>query len=260
MPSLIPHKAQKELLSKLLHRDLADLRHKTNLHLHHRLPYQATLPEIGRSFDTDVNSFFNMSPESSELFLPINAEVHKPLNISQFLCRKLRWLTLGGQYNWTEKRYPAEEPPLLPEDVARFVHTLFPCMKPEAAILNVYTPGDTLSIHRDVSEESDNALVSISIGCDGLFVAGLDTESKDDSSYLVVRLRSGDAVLMSGQARFAWHGIPQIIPDTCPPGLRDWPAISASDDVEHAGKGAWEAWRGWMSNKRINLNVRQMRD
>ena len=149
--SLIPEDAQRILLLRLLHRDLADQRHKTNVHLHHLLPYHAaerSLPGV------PCESFFNMSPESPELFVPFDGAIHKHPTVWQFLRRKLRWLTIGGQYNWTEKKYPAEKAPSFPEDIANFVHHIFPSMKPEAAILNVYTPGDTLSVHRDVSEES----------------------------------------------------------------------------------------------------------
>lgn len=257
IPSLIPEDAQRVLLSKLLHRDLADQRHKTNVHLHHVLPYHAAEHSLPK---TTCDSFFNMSPESPELFTPIDEAIHKHLTVSQFLERKLRWLTLGGQYNWTAKKYPAEKAPSFPEDIANFIHHIFPFMKPEAAILNVYTPGDTLSVHRDVSEESDKELVSISFGCDGIFVIGLDSEKGEEPKCVAVRLHAGDAVVMSGPARFAWHGVPQVIRNTCPDSLRDWPAIADVESITPVREDPYGAWRGWMSNKRINLNIRQMKD
>lgn len=257
IPSLIPEEAQKVLLSKLLHRDLADRRHKTNVHLHHLLPYDAAKRGLPK---TTCDSFFNLSPESPEPFLPIDEEIHKRLTVSQFLERKLRWLTLGGQYNWTEKKYPADKAPPFPEDIANFIHQLFPLMMPEAAILNLYRPGDTLSVHRDVSEESDNELVSISFGCDGIFIVGLDSEKGEEPKCVVVRLHSGDAVIMSGPARFSWHGVPQVLRNTCPGSLRDWPAIPDGESISPVRGNAFEAWRGWMSNKRVNLNIRQMQD
>lgn len=89
-------------------------------------------------------------------------------------------------------------------------------MKPGAAILNVYTPRDTLSVHCDVSEESDNELVDISFGCNGSLVIGLDSEKDESSRCIVLRLHSGDAVLMSGPARSAWHDVPQFIRSNLP--------------------------------------------
>lgn len=263
IPSLLANEVQRALLSKLLHRDLADQQHKTNVHLHHHLLYHPTQAPSHDSPEKSLNSshasFFNMSPISSESFLPVDPSVHKPLTVSQFLNRKLRWVTLGGQYDWTRKCYP-DENPLFPTDIAAFVQCLFPEMKAEAAIVNIYTPGHTLSIHRDVSEDSTNGLVSISLGCDAIFVVGVGSEEHGDAKFLTVRLRSGDAVFMKGSARFAWHGVPQIISGTCPEWLQDWPAKPNTEGVDDGCNGMYEAWRGWMSNKRINLNVRQMRD
>lgn len=181
---------------------------------------------------------------------------------------------MGGQYDWTQKKYPSERPPTFPQDLADLIEGLFPEMKAEAAIVNIYSPGDTLSLHRDVSEESDKGLVSISLGCDAIFIVGLQTKRDDSSSDLngdsnkvrvektadpehnaiAVRLRSGDAVFMSREARFAWHGVPQIIPGTCPAYLEDWPSGTGNDTRQY------DHWKGWMNYKRINLNVRQMRD
>ena len=170
-------------------------------------------------------------------------------------------MTLGGQYDWSTKEYPKERPPSFPKDIGDLVQSAFPDMKPEAAIVNVYSPGDTLSLHRDVSEASSQGLVSISIGCEAIFLVGIEDGVK--SIYLAVRLRSGDAVYMSGASRFAWHGIPRIIPDSCPSWLAAWPAVPAlpaTADQRGPSIDGYEGWRDWMVSKRINLNVRQMFD
>lgn len=256
-----------------MHQTLADERHKTNVHAHHRIPYDAThrasstvavpFGDAYSSSNLQFNpSFFNILPESSELFLPLDPSAHEAIKISQFLRRKLRWLTLGGQYDWTKKAYPKEDSPPFPGDIASLAHSIFPEMRPEAAIVNLYSPGDTLSVHRDVSEESDKGLVSISLGCDGVFIAGFENgDNGIHPAHLAVRLRSGDAVYMSGQARFAWHGVPQIIPKTCPGWLSEWPAANKLDtDFAKKGRDYYEGWRGWMLDKRVNLNIRQMKD
>jgi hypothetical protein len=76
-------------------------------------------------------------------------------------------------------------------------------------------------------------------------------------NVLALRLRSGDVVYMSGKSRFAWHGVPKVIPGTCPEWMQEWPAGDRDVDVD-CSSGEFEAWRGWMASKRINLNVRQM--
>jgi alkylated DNA repair protein alkB homolog 1 len=202
--------------------------------------------------------------------------------MAQFLERKLRWVTLGGQYDWTKKQYPQESPPPFPPDIADLLQGIFPEMKAQAAIVNLYSPGDTLSMHRDVSEKCDNGLVSVSLGCDCVFVVGIEMEpehgsgdeemtqgtmgvnneqeSRKEVNMLALRLRSGDVIYMSGKARFAWHGVPKIMSGTCPEWLREWPAprLTESNIKYESGFETFESWRGWMASKRINLNVRQM--
>ena len=265
IPSLLCGQAQERLLSILLHDNLANQRHKTNVHLHHRIPYYATLLKTcgasERKEDGFVPSFFRISPDSTEkLFTPLDEVVHNPFTVSQFLSRKLRWLTLGGQFDWTGKRYPLEDEPPFPTDIGNFISSLFPYMKPQAAIVNIYRPGDVLSVHRDVSEESDNALVSFSLGCEAILVAGLHYMEGEKPRSVAIRLCSGDAICLSGQARFAWHGVPQVLQGTSPDWLRNWPADANTDVLSADSPQRYEAWRGWMLNKRVNLSVRQIRD
>ncbi|KAM5436464.1 hypothetical protein MferCBS31731_005742 [Microsporum ferrugineum] len=246
IPSILPPQVQRALLSKLLHLDLSDQRHQTNLHLHYNVTYPDASCLSGVGNATDRPSFFEDSLSRS--ILPKDSSIHSPLTVQSILSRKLRWMTLGGQYNWSEKRYPASPPPPFPLDISHLLQTIFPATQPEAAIVNVYSPGDTLHIHRDVSEECDTGLISISFGCEGLFTIS----HTDNSNLAAIRLRSGDAVYMGGASRVSWHGVPRIIPDTCPVWLRDWPGDASED-------GRFQQCKGWMAAKRVNLNVRQMK-
>ncbi|KFX96857.1 hypothetical protein O988_05137 [Pseudogymnoascus sp. VKM F-3808] len=246
LPSFLPSQVQRELLSRLLHRDLSDPEHLTNVHMFHDVPYPKSVSTSGEQ-QSETPSFFSYSPKSKTVFNPKDPSIHKPLTMSKFMEKSLRWITLGGQYDWTNKVYPDEAPPAFPTDVKDLLEGIFPEMKAQAAIVNLYSPVDTLSLHRDVAEESDNGLVSVSLGCDCLFVVGL---GRDPSDSIAVHLRSGDALLMSKESRFAWHGVPKILPNSCPTYLASWPA----EDNQY------EEWRNWMKNKRINLNVRQMFD
>lgn len=256
MPSWLSEDDQRHLISRLLHRDLSDRQHQTNLHKHYHVPYDALLSRVRLGHDLVGLSFFDQPAESDLAFEPIDPKVHKVLSIGQVLNKKLRWITLGGQYDWTAKAYPDETPPGFPADIAGMIRTAFPDTNPEAAICNVYSPGDTLSLHRDVSEQAHTGLVSISIGCDALFVVGLgegegDEDAQVRSRHVVVRLTSGSTVYMSGPSRHAWHGVPRVIEDTCPKGLASWPW---KQDEE----GRFAGWQGWLGGKRVNLNVRQM--
>lgn len=166
VPNLITPSIQKILVSRLVHRDLSQPHHQTNMHLHYDLPYPERDTTTG-----EPQSFFSYPPESKTTFTPKDPSVHKPLSMKQVMERKLHWVTLGGQYDWTNRVYPDEKPPGFPADISGFLEALFPETQAQAAIVNFYSPGDTMMMHRDVSEESDKGLVSISLGCDSLFSA-----------------------------------------------------------------------------------------
>lgn len=256
IPSMFPPTVQIELLSRLFHRDLSNKDHQTNIHLHYDVTYPGEAQEAGvadgpTSPDpgqprSQFSSFFADDP--ARVIYPKDPETHKPITVQNLLEKRLRWITLGGQYDWTAKAYPEGPPPPFPNDVGEMLRAAFPETEAQAAILNVYSAGDTLSAHRDVSEECDVGLISVSFGCDGLFMISHD----DGVGCAIIRLRSGDAVYMNGASRFAWHGVPKVLSDTCPNWLADWPSFSETDASQY------ELWKGWMSGKRVNLNVRQM--
>jgi alkylated DNA repair protein alkB family protein 1 len=69
--------------------------------------------------------------------------------------------------------------------------------------------GDTLNGHVDDTERClAHPLVSLSLGCDAIFLMG--TASKDDPPTALL-LRSGDALVLSGPARQCYHGLPRIL-------------------------------------------------
>lgn len=232
-PQIFSSSIQCEMLNQLFHEELSKKQHNTNLTMF----YDVSYPPYAQSF-------FHLDQHSTHE--PLDPCMHKPISTTQMLEKHLRWVTLGGQYDWTNKQYPQEKAPQFPTRLKRLIKGIFPQIEPQAAILNLYSPGDTLSLHRDVSEECDRPLVSISIGCDALFLVA----NLDGSKYQIVRLHSGDAVLMGGQSRYAWHAIPKVLAGTCPDDLQDWPAASNS---------SYAHWKGWLAGKRINLNVRQMK-
>lgn len=82
-----------------------------------------------------------------------------------------------------------------------------------------------------------------------------------DPKTLLLRIRSGDVVVMSGESRWAWHGVPKIFADGCPKELANWPDVATDHnhvETENLSREGLEKWKGWMKSKRINLNIRQM--
>ncbi|KAF8420213.1 hypothetical protein EV426DRAFT_634156 [Tirmania nivea] len=254
VPSLLPFSSQKALLSRLWMRDLSNPLHKTNLHLHYHIPYP----------NCETSSFFGYDDPEKVLLPSKDPATHKPLTVAQMLGKRLRWMTLGGQYDWTRKVYPemdtteARDLVPFPHDTATLIHSIFPNLNPQAAISNLYTPGDSLSPHRDISEASSAPLASISIGTDAIFIIGLSKGSpvanEEEERILVVRIKSGDVILMGGESRWAWHSVPKIVPTNVGAKynpLDEWPGPE---------DGVNKLWAGWMNNRRVNLNVRQMWD
>jgi alkylated DNA repair protein (DNA oxidative demethylase) len=83
---------------------------------------------------------------------------------------------------------------------------------PEACLVNLYGPEAKMGLHQDRDEQDFNApVVSLSLGDTCLFRIG-GTKRSDPTRSL--RLASGDAVVLGGEARLAFHGVDRIIPGT----------------------------------------------
>jgi alkylated DNA repair protein alkB family protein 1 len=244
------------MIDRLLHRDLSNPLHKTNIHHDYEVPYPPISPEISQPL-----SFFTLPGSSkTNIFTPLNPlSNHKPLNIVQVLQKKLRWLTLGSQYDWTTRSYPAVSPTPFPQDIAALVTTLFKnAFTPESGVVLLYSAKDYMPVHRDVSEECQRGLASFSLGCDGLFIVARDKYPGEDDAnedreqeMVVIRVRSGDVVQMDGETRWSWHAMPKIMGGTCPEWLSEWP-------VREGGRKEYERWKGFMQGKRLNISCRQV--
>ena len=167
------------------------------------------------------------------------------------LIRKMRWVTLGYQYDWTLKEYIWEASlipfPKLLRDICQTVCSLlgWPQYVPEAGILNYYQVKDTLTGHVDRSEENDSApLISFSFGLDAIFLLGGPTR---EDAVVPFRLRSGDILIMSNECRRNYHGVPRILEGTNPAEL-----LESGTAVED------KVLSSLMKDARINLNVRQV--
>eukprot|EP00731_Ephydatia_muelleri_P027395 Em0019g268a len=144
----------------------------------------------------------------------VSKDVSKMPNHSDLL-HKLHWVTLGYHYDWTAKVYHMEHRSPFPEDMAKLSTFIldvagFPNFVPEAAIVNYYNLGSTLSGHTDHSEQDlSRPLLSISFGQSAMFLIGGATKQVRPKAIL---LRSGDVIIMSGACRLAYHGVPKIVP------------------------------------------------
>ncbi|KAH8923712.1 hypothetical protein BT69DRAFT_1349956 [Atractiella rhizophila] len=279
LPSLLPPKLQRSLLHLSL--SLANPSHTTSLSAQHHLPsaglFSSSLPptstlepvrggkgrvervkgprvrvdrepatvssRVGEVVDEGVSVTPQWTKEEEE------EETAKPMNVEEARM-KIRWSLLGHAYDWNTKSYPPNEEPLpFPAEMKdlsrRIVDALIPSSSysPDTGIVNYYGLTHSLTAHVDQSEPSGTShpLLSISLGHACIFLFGKETR---DVMPLPILLRSGDVVIMHGEGRRAFHGVPRIIADTPP---------SWINDVED------EVAMNWVkSGGRININVRQM--
>jgi alkylated DNA repair protein alkB family protein 1 len=116
--------------------------------------------------------------------------------------------------------------------------------KPEAGVVNFYQYRDSLTAHVDQSEvDSVRPLISISLGESCIFLAGGTTRNQKPIPFL---LNSGDVIIMAGDARRVFHGVPRIIEASCRAPF-DWSQHANGRSVQDFLKGT-----------RLNINVRQV--
>ncbi|KAL5114155.1 hypothetical protein ACEQ8H_007952 [Pleosporales sp. CAS-2024a] len=255
---LLPPETQVLFISCLMHRDLADAGHKINLQADYDISYPPKSSQGPIRFDSSFFTRERAAPE--DRLVPKVVEKQKPLNMDQFLYTKLRWLTLGEQYDWPTRSYAKHATPF-PEDLSKLVTGLFPHIHPESGVVLIYSAKDFMPVHRDVSEQCQRALASFSVGCDGIFIMALgedNGEGENAPRTVAIRVKSGDCVHLTGKARWAWHAMARTIPSTCPAHLASWPV--GTPNATAAEEKAYKNWKGYMGTKRINVSCRQVWD
>ncbi|KAG8365877.1 hypothetical protein BUALT_Bualt17G0017600 [Buddleja alternifolia] len=172
------------------------------------------------------------------------------------LLRKLRWSTLGLQFDWSKRNYnvslPHKKiPDALCQLAKRMAAPAMPCgeeFQPEAAIVNYFGLADMLGGHLDDMEKDwSKPIVSMSLGCKAIFLLG--GKSREDPPVAMF-LRSGDVVLMAGEARECFHGVPRIFTDAENGEISPLEChFSGEDDLSYLN---------YIRTSRININIRQV--
>ena len=149
---------------------------------------------------------------AAPLYVPRMPKTGKAMSVAMSNCGPLGWVTDEGGY-----RYQATHPhtgvpwPAIPElllaawrDLAGYPHP------PQACLINYYAAEARMGLHQDRDEQDLAApVVSLSLGDTCLFRIG-GTRRNDATRSL--RLASGDAIVLGGEARLAFHGVDRIMP------------------------------------------------
>ncbi|OEJ60268.1 DNA repair protein [Streptomyces agglomeratus] len=86
---------------------------------------------------------------------------------------------------------------------------------PDTALVNFYDGDAKMGMHQDKDERSGAPVVSLSIGDSCVFRFG-NTDGRG-RPYTDVELASGDLFVFGGPSRFAYHGVPKVLPGTGDP-------------------------------------------
>ncbi|GBE61347.1 alkylated DNA repair protein [Babesia ovata] len=158
--------------------------------------------------------------------------------------KKLRWATIGHMYEWvTQTPLPTlcswgtrsyRGYSTFPEPLVKITQSLLSHLNreyvPDAAIINCYTKGYFLRLHKDDAEETDDTVVNISLGAPAIFTIG----GRDYSTIPVAMVvDSGSVVLMAEDSRFCLHGVVKLLGYN-KPGRHNYDAGETSDVGEFA--------------------------
>jgi len=148
------------------------------------------------------------------VYTPRMPKSGKPMSVRMTNCGALGWVTDMRGYRYEPSHPQTGTPwPPIPEilldawqELAHYPHP------PEACLVNVYGPDARMGLHQDRDEEDFSApVVSLSLGDSCLFRIGGTKRNDPTRSF---KLASGDAMVLGGEARLAFHGVDRIMPGT----------------------------------------------
>ena len=152
--------------------------------------------------------------EAAPLFTPVMPKTGKPFSVRMSNCGPLGWVSDRDGYRYQESHPVTGTPwPPIPDLLLRAWSELsgYP-HPPQACLVNFYDVGTKMGLHQDRDEEDfDAPVVSLSLGDTALFRIGGTKRGKPTRSF---RLDSGDALVLGGEARLAFHGVDRIIAGT----------------------------------------------
>jgi alkylated DNA repair protein (DNA oxidative demethylase) len=148
------------------------------------------------------------------VYTPRMPKTGKPMSVRMTNCGPLGWVTDERGYRYQPTHPETGEPwPPIPDillkawdELGGYSHA------PESCLVNYYGPTAKMGLHQDRDEKDFAApVVSLSLGDTGLFRIGGSSRGDPTRS---LRLASGDALVLGGDARLAFHGVDRIMPGT----------------------------------------------
>lgn len=145
------------------------------------------------------------------LFQPVMPCSGTPLSVRMSNCGSLGWLADRHGYRYAEV-HPATKlawPPIPQSVIAAWLDLTDGAAPPEACLINYYAPNARMGLHQDRDEDDLAApVLSLSLGDTCVFRHG-GTDRREPTRSL--KLASGDAMVLGGEARLAFHGVDRIL-------------------------------------------------
>ncbi|MBS9477460.1 alpha-ketoglutarate-dependent dioxygenase AlkB family protein [Ancylobacter radicis] len=148
------------------------------------------------------------------LFTPRMPRTGTPFSVRMSNCGPLGWVSDVTGYRYQPSHPETGEPwPAMPLVLqSAWAELAGTPLAPEACLINWYAPGTRMGLHQDRDEQEFGApVLSLSLGDTAVFRVG-GTSRKDPTRS--IRLVSGDALILAGPCRLAFHGIDRIMPES----------------------------------------------
>lgn len=146
--------------------------------------------------------------EIAPLFSPMTP-YGKPMRVKMTSAGKYGWYSDRKGYRYERQHPDGQDWPAIPESVLAIWRTLVSTERmPDCCLVNYYGEQARMGMHQD-RDEADFGwpVLSVSLGDEGMFRIGNATRGGKTQS---VWLRSGDVVVMGGEARLLYHGLDKI--------------------------------------------------
>lgn len=142
------------------------------------------------------------------LFSPMTP-MGKPMSVRMTSAGRYGWVSDRSGYRYARQHPGGQDWPAIPDAVLAIWRALASDARdPDCCLLNYYGEEARMGLHQD-RDEADFSwpVLSVSLGDEALFRIGGRTRGDTTVSHW---LRSGDVVVMGGDARLTYHGVDRI--------------------------------------------------
>ena len=163
---------------------------------------------LSRSEQEELVADIRAIAQAAPMFAPVTPSGRK-MSVKMTSGGALGWVTDRSGYRYQAQHpYGMDWPPIPASVLAIWEAVSGVARAPDCCLVNFYGEGAKMGMHQDKDEGNfDWPVVSVSLGDEALFRMGsVERGGSTESLWL----KSGDVVVMGGDARLAYHGVDKI--------------------------------------------------